>query len=460
MYGYRAGGLDANGQPNTASAAFQARLTINGRGRHQSSSLDVMTSSITSTDAGFVQTGGTTEVSRRRAWRPARFASGTVASTAPIPTDGAGVPTDSYTLAFEPAGHHWPFAGEAGSWGGGSQETVTPSTAPPPGLGTDHPAETLNGYVGGLAQTVTTSREGTHVGPAYIVTNVNNSPGDVSITLYDSSRLSAQLNVKGQGKYGSLGVARLRFGARPDTGTTAYDPSRAAYVDFDYFAARAEVATRGSGHARGTSTVDGRHVPDGDIGLALVTNKAADVATLFPHVNFCACDYTQWGVWAASVEQPYGHDTVTNKTGIAFWVAGSVPASADAETALRNAASNNVTATYDGHVIADIANGESQYIAAGNFSNSVDFARRTGWVTTTLDGSTYRGRVNFGKAVPSFAQIQGTLSSGHGDFSRTMQINGTFFQGGADPLAEMGGSVAINGRNYLGSGIFAAAKRP
>jgi hypothetical protein len=49
-----------------------------------------------------------------------------------------------------------------------------------------------------------------------------------------------------------------------------------------------------------------------------------------------------------------------------------------------------------------------------------------------------------------------------GILGRTAAINGSFFQGGPTNstrlYGEMGGSIILNGPNYLGSGIFAARK--
>ena len=40
-----------------------------------------------------------------------------------------------------------------------------------------------------------------------------------------------------------------------------------------------------------------------------------------------------------------------------------------------------------------------------------------------------------------------------------MILGGNFYRSPTSPVGEMGGLVNITGTNYLGSGIFAAAKR-
>ncbi len=42
--------------------------------------------------------------------------------------------------------------------------------------------------------------------------------------------------------------------------------------------------------------------------------------------------------------------------------------------------------------------------------------------------------------------------------SGDIDLNGAFFSGGGDPVAEVGGGFSINGIDYEASGIFASAK--
>jgi hypothetical protein len=68
------------------------------------------------------------------------------------------------------------------------------------------------------------------------------------------------------------------------------------------------------------------------------------------------------------------------------------------------------SATYTGHVIASIKNGGSEYVAAGNLSNTVNFATRVGAVTVTgLDNFNYAGSVNYSASSNIFV---GSLASG------------------------------------------------
>jgi hypothetical protein len=169
-------------------------------------------------------------------------------------------------------------------------------------------------------------------------------------------------------------------------------------------------------------------------------------------VTPCACEYTQWGFWSSLVGQSLdnGVSRYVDGSTLMLWVAGVPTTAVNIPT--------TGTATYTGHAIADIANDGAQYIAAGTFSNAVNFGTRTGAVTIGgLDGTNYVGNVSL---TPSSTLFAGSLTGNVG--YRVAAINGSFFQGGptnSTPLyGEMGGSLTISGTNYLGSGIFLGRK--
>ena len=141
-----------------------------------------------------------------------------------------------------------------------------------------------------------------------------------------------------------------------------------------------------------------------------------------------------------------------------LWVAG-VP------TSLANLPATG-TATYTGHAIANIANGTAglTYLAAGTFSNMVNFGTGVGTVQINgLDGTNYGGSVGL---TPKTVNFGGVLNATAGGImnGRTATLAGSFFQGGpsnSTPLyGEMGGSINLSNPagTYLGSGIFAARK--
>ncbi|MDQ8727940.1 FecR domain-containing protein [Bradyrhizobium sp. LHD-71] len=164
-------------------------------------------------------------------------------------------------------------------------------------------------------------------------------------------------------------------------------------------------------------------------------------------VAFCQCEYTKWGLWAAGTTRAGegGSGGQIKDTAEMFWVAGRLPANA-------SDIPSTGSATYSGHAIANIHDGSSNYVAAGQFQNTVDFAARTGNVSVTnLDGANYAGQIVFPSGSPAFA---GGLSAANGN--RSMDVVGSFFQGRTSPVGEMGGALRIYGpSNYGGAGIFA-----
>ena len=86
-----------------------------------------------------------------------------------------------------------------------------------------------------------------------------------------------------------------------------------------------------------------------------------------------------------------------------------------------------------------------------------------------LDGSNYGGSVALTAQTVNFGGVLNAMAGGGAITNgRTATLAGSFFQGGgAHPLfSEMGGSLILNGLGptglpggYLGSGIFAAARK-
>jgi hypothetical protein len=168
-------------------------------------------------------------------------------------------------------------------------------------------------------------------------------------------------------------------------------------------------------------------------------------------VAFCQCEYTKWGLWAGDTSRPgqnVSGGPVRNSAEM-FWVAGRLPANATDVPATGSA-------TYSGHAIANIQNGNSSYVSAAPFQNVVDFGARTGNVTiNNLDGGNFAGQVIFPGDPRYFG---GYLTAPN--VNRTMILYGSFFQGRTSPVGEMGGALQISGAsNYGGAGIFIARRQ-
>jgi hypothetical protein len=150
-----------------------------------------------------------------------------------------------------------------------------------------------------------------------------------------------------------------------------------------------------------------------------------------PKVTPCACDSTQWGFWSAfnGATNSNGQLAFEDQGALLLWVAG-VP------TSLANLPATGM-ATYTGHAIANIANPNNitSYLAAGTFSNAVNFGTHMGTVTIGgLDGTNYAGKVQL---VPSAVTFNGTLAGATpagSPANRTATLAGSFFQGGP-PIA-------------------------
>ena len=166
---------------------------------------------------------------------------------------------------------------------------------------------------------------------------------------------------------------------------------------------------------------------------------------------FCDCEFTRWGFWTSDVR--HGVSGNLRESIEAFWVAGRPTDKADVPT--------QGSASYVGHVAAQIQNGQTSYAASGAFRNDVNFGTRTGQFTVTnLDHTNYRGAVAIDPSDPrSF--VGAGLSTNE---QRAMVLLGNFFRGRTSPVGEMGGGVLIGGVNnnnstYIGAGIFAARRQ-
>lgn len=261
------------------------------------------------------------------------------------------------------------------------------------------------------------------------------------------------------------------FGSVNGNNGTVLNGARGTYVNPSNFAARDAAVFANGANIPVSLRTDGQS-PLTTVGFAnqqLVTAESVGANTssfltsissvpVGQTVQPCKCESTQWGFWSASngANHTNGQLAFEDQGVLLLWVAG-VPTTAGA---LPTAG----MATYTGHAIANIANGTAglTYLAAGGFSNTVNFGARTGAVSITgLDGANYAGTVALTPGATTFATaaaspLAGTIGS------RTAAINGSFFRGGATnttPLyGEMGGSLILNGTGYLGSGIFAARK--
>ena len=484
ILGYQTGGLNADGTPNTTSRQFQAGLSVTGQGPAQNATLFVMTSAISNApNIGFTQAGGFTGVTMRNQAGWYGLAGGAVSSATPtsapntVPTMN-GVPIASFALNNTNTNL---LTGAVSN--SQSSNFVTPAnanytfnpitTGTPTTLANNHPALTLNGYVGGVMVTATGGVQGapTNFTTPYVITNPTNSPGNVSILLPgDLSEMLAVFNVGSlpSAPNGAMKNSVYVFGSLNGNGLTGLNGARGTYVNPSNFAARDAAVFDNGANIPVSLRTDGTS-PLTTVGFAnqqLVTASSVGANTpafltsiSSTAVQPCACESTQWGFWSAfnGATNNNGQLTFEDQGALLLWVAG-VP------TSLANLPATGM-ATYTGHAIANIANGTAglTYLAAGTFSNMVNFGTGVGTVQINgLDGTNYGGAVGL---TPKTVNFGGVLNATAGIMNgRTATLAGSFFQGGpsnSTPLyGEMGGSINLSNPagTYLGSGIFAARK--
>jgi trimeric autotransporter adhesin len=171
--------------------------------------------------------------------------------------------------------------------------------------------------------------------------------------------------------------------------------------------------------------------------------------------SFCTCQYLQWGYREShfNYTDPNFPNVVRNE---AFHIDTFVVGDLTTPTELNNI-QNIGSATFNGQVIANVANGGDQYLAAGAFQDVWDFGARTGSMTiTSLDGHNYASAAG---GITSTANNTFT-----GPFSATDNsgiagtMTGSFFNSPSLIAAYQGGT--IYGQNpastYRFGGTFAA----
>jgi hypothetical protein len=463
VLGYRNATSNAAATVSLGGAILQYGINITGTGASQNSWFYVAMGAFVDNGSGsLVEQGGFTGTQRTAANARVLVANGALSSPAgSVTTDNSGLPTsatinqvyyDTTTRQYLPNDTNNTTQYNIGAGPQTYQYTQTQqATAVPAGLGSTRPDVTLSGYVGGIMST-RDQTNGINIGNPFIISNANNSPGDVTVQLDSTtSRVQSNFNVSrqsGPAMANILNTASFQLGST-DTALNA----SGTYVDYNNFGARQ--ATTGANSTTGNNpigTVNGNTLASAN--LLFVAIKPADAQTLFGangnNTQFCQCEFTRWGFWSAQTSRPSGGVDYSDSGNLMLWVAGQLPSSS-------TAVPTTGIATYTGQVVANISSAGSQYVDAGNFKNVVNFASGTGAVSVGgpgvgpgIDGSLYTGTVNFLADRRNFGGILPGSVAG-----RSMDMTGSFFNGTAGVVGEMGGRVNITGPGgYLGSGIF------
>lgn len=158
-------------------------------------------------------------------------------------------------------------------------------------------------------------------------------------------------------------------------------------------------------------------------------------------------EYMQWGFFFGDVDVSA---TGTSHAHLASWVAGSVPSAADLPV--------SGSATYTGSAIGNVFAGANSYVAAGTYTNTWDFAARTGTAQLQeFDGVNYNGITALEN---NSSQFVGALANGAG--SREVGLQGSFVQNAGDAAAGVMGQFYIQNTDsdvYRAAGTFAADRQ-
>ncbi len=305
-------------------------------------------------------------------------------------------------------------------------ETYSRPAPVPSGVGNSRTAQTLNGYAAGIVTAKVSSTIST-----YVARTLNSSPSNFQIvTAPSTNRATATLRT--EDAIGSSSATILHFG-NPSGASAA----RQAFINDSIFAIRDSTSN--------TPTVGG--ITASNSRLALVTSAFTNLSgSLTSGVSFCACAYTKWGFISGEVRKDDYSER--QRFHLMPWVAGRLSGAS---------VTSSITgsATYSGHVAANIKNGGNQYVAFGNYSQTWSFSSRSGTSTiSNLDGASYSGSIS-GVDGTSGARFAG-LISGSG---RSGNLQGAFMRGAGNSAEEVGAQFKVNGGGYQAAGI-AIGKAP
>jgi hypothetical protein len=329
---------------------------------------------------------------------------------------------------------------------------VASPTTTPSGLGTNRSKQTMNGYFAAMGQSFLPS---SGLLTPYAITNATGQPQDMFLkTDPFTNTLVAVFNfanvtpenlptdvLSGMTSFGGIG-----FG-------------RSAYVDDQHMAALNGRDPAYIGNINGNTGI-GNKLGDQLDGFRsfFISHDVVGTSGLLPAgVELCQCQYLQWGYWDSNFrwDDPNGPNMNRNESfHIGTWVAGDL-------TKVNEVQGLTGTATFNGHVVANVFDGSNQYLAAGAFQDLWNFSARNGTVSiTNLDGH------NYASATGGITSSAAALNNFGGPIAATDnsgiqgKLNGSFFNAPNFPAAYQAGSLFAQGpANYRIVGTF-ASQRP
>jgi hypothetical protein len=289
----------------------------------------------------------------------------------------------------------------------------------------------LHGFMAGVERSAATGS----------ATHIRTQGGDpMNLTLITNATLNTVWAEFIQEADSATTSLELRFGENAPGG-------KSAFIDDATFVATA------SAFSRNGAAIDGRG--------GLVTSAFLEHSGLLPAgVDFCDCDYLVLGFVGAD-RQRTGGGPISERVNLelAGFVAGQL---SDASQLVGLPA---LSATYQGHVVASVANGAGAatqyYTAVGSLSLGVTFGS-DGYALNSvtignLDGANLSGLGSTGSfSINRYSSSGLTVAGSHPTAGAvTATLEGAFFGPGSPP-ANTGGQARISGLNYLAAGVYAA----
>ncbi|MBD1549340.1 FecR domain-containing protein [Roseibium aggregatum] len=242
----------------------------------------------------------------------------------------------------------------------------------------------------------------------------------------------------------------VKFGTEADG--SGY--SRSAFIDDDNYAARDSKTPTDTymvlNADLGNATVP--HVSDSNVNSYLVPSTLVGDAdnAIMSGVTECTCAFLEWGYWGTKTKYKNANFSGGERTDyvhLGTWVAGNITNSASLPS--------TGSATYAGHAVGNVANGSAKYLAAGNFSMSMDFGSRTGSASV----SNFDGK-NFSATLSETTVSSGNLFNGTVSGALNGEINTSIVSG---PSTNYDGAIGnfnvTDGSTWAATGIVAGQKQ-
>ncbi|WP_123193776.1 FecR domain-containing protein [Pannonibacter phragmitetus] len=201
-----------------------------------------------------------------------------------------------------------------------------------------------------------------------------------------SKSLSASFSLSDQ-SYTGAGYAPKMTVSFGNSASAPESERASVFIDNDRYAAIETSDSLGNGLRDDAGTNKDADAKSYFISNTLV--EGADSAIFAGVTTKCSCAFLEWGYWGTSLvtDNPYPAADDVAQVHLGTWAAGRILGPNDLPS--------SGSASYQGHAVGSVVNGGSQYLAAGDFNMSVDFASRHGTATiSNFDGRTFGANVS------------------------------------------------------------------